>query len=78
MGGDPLDSREDRLLNLIRSRKAAPGPRGRWVQIGARHAIFQGMDETKLEKLARLSERGTSKVVGAHDLGAKMRPLRPA
>jgi hypothetical protein len=36
------------------------------------------MDETKLEKLARLSERGTSKVVGAHDLGAKMRPLRPA
>jgi hypothetical protein len=36
------------------------------------------MDETKLEKVARLSERVTSKVVGAHDLVAKMRPLRPA
>src|SRR5712671_2418780 len=40
-------------------------PSGRWFQIGACLAVVQGMDETKLEKLARLSERVTSKVVGA-------------
>jgi hypothetical protein len=40
-------------LSLLRSRKTAPGPRDRRFQIGARHAIFQGMDETKIEKLAR-------------------------
>ena len=45
--------------------EAAPGPKGRWFQIGARHAIFQGMDETKIEKLARLSGRVAWKVVGA-------------
>src|SRR3984893_8483250 len=41
--------------------EAAPGPMGRWFQIGARHAIFQGMEETKIEKLARLSGRVASK-----------------
>src|SRR5437660_11502227 len=35
-------------LDLIGSREAAPGPRGRWFQIGVRHAIFQSMDETKI------------------------------
>src|SRR6266478_9255174 len=43
--------------------EAAPGPRGRWFQIGARHAIFEGMDETKIDKLARLSGRVASKVI---------------
>jgi hypothetical protein len=46
----------------MRSRETAPGPRDRRFQIGARHAIFQGVDETKLETLARLS---LGKVVGA-------------
>jgi len=52
-------------LNLIRSRETALGPSGRWFQIGARHAIFQGMDETKIEKLARLSGKATSKALDA-------------
>jgi hypothetical protein len=46
-------------------------------QIGACHAIFQGMDETKIEKLARLSGRVASKVVGSlerrgYDISGKM------
>jgi hypothetical protein len=40
-------------------------PKGRWFQIGARRAIFQGMEETKVEKLARLSGKATSKVLDA-------------
>jgi hypothetical protein len=41
------------------------------------HAIFQGMDETKIEKLARLSGRVASKLVGAlerrcYDIRGKM------
>src|SRR6202040_3606272 len=57
--------------------EAAPGPKGRWFQIGARHAIFQGMEETKIEKLARLSGRVASKVVGSlerrgYDIRGKM------
>jgi hypothetical protein len=44
--------------------KAAPGS-VRLVQIGGRRAIFQGMDETKVDKLARLSGRLAWKVVGA-------------
>jgi len=57
--------------------EAAPGPKGRWFQIGARPAIFQRMDETKIEKLARLSGRVASKVVGAlerrgYDIRGKM------
>src|SRR6267378_2351633 len=46
-------------------KKTAPGPRDRRFEIGARDAIFQGMDETKIEKLARLSGRVASKVVDA-------------
>ena len=58
-------------------KKTAPGPRDRRFQIGARHAIFQGMDETKIEKLARLSGRVAWKVVGAlerrgYDIRGKM------
>jgi len=62
---------------FIRSRETALGPSGRWFQIGARHAIFQGMDETKIEKLARLSGRVASTLVGAlerrgYDIRGKM------
>src|SRR5437660_1615487 len=62
------------FLDLFISRESAPG---RWFQIGARYAIFQGMDETKIEKLARLSGRVASKVVGAlerrgYDIRGKM------
>src|SRR5882762_1939297 len=39
------------IFNLLRSRETAPGPMGRWFQIDAHQAIFQGMDETKIEKL---------------------------
>jgi hypothetical protein len=62
---------------LCAQSEPAPGPKGRWFQIGACHAIFQGMDETKIEKLARLSGRVASKVVGAlerrgYDIRGKM------
>jgi len=65
------------FLDLFISREAALRPRGRWLQIGARHAIFQGMGETKIEKLARLSGGIASKVVGAlerrgYDIRGKM------
>src|SRR5437660_890736 len=56
----------DLFISVFYARgEAAPGPKGRWFQIGARHAIFQRMDETKIEKLARLSGRVASQVVGA-------------
>jgi hypothetical protein len=43
-------------LSLLSSRQLlAIGDR--WLQIGARYTIFQGMDETKIEKLARRSGR---------------------
>ena len=46
-------------------KKTAPRPRDRRFQIGARRAIFQAMEETKLEKLARLSGKATSKALDA-------------
>jgi hypothetical protein len=57
--------------------EAARGLKGRWFQIGARHAIFQGMEETKIEKLTRQSGRVASKVVGSlerrgYDISGKM------
>src|SRR5258707_5553494 len=62
---------------LYAQREAGRGPNGRWFQIGACHAIFQGMDETKIEKLARLSGRVALKVVGGlerrrYDIPGKM------
>ena len=57
------------------AKKTAPGIEDRRFQIGARHAIFQGTGETKIEKLARLS--GQAEVVGApkrrgYDIRGKM------
>ncbi len=49
--------------------EAASGPKGRWFQIGVCRAIFQGMDETKLEKLAHRSGRVASKVIDALERG---------
>jgi hypothetical protein len=51
-------------LDTLNVRQAS-GQKGRWFQIGARRAIFQGMEETKVEKLARLSGKATSKVLDA-------------
>ena len=68
----------DKLVSILFARgEPAPGPKGRWFQIGTRHAIFQRMEETKIEKLARLSGRVASKVLGAlerrgYDIGGKM------
>jgi hypothetical protein len=42
----------DLFISVSYAQETAPGPRHRRFQIGARHAIFQGMDETKIEKLA--------------------------
>ena len=55
----------DLSISVFTLKKTAPGIEDRRFQIGARHAIFQCMDETKIEKLARLSGRVASKVVGA-------------
>jgi hypothetical protein len=54
---------------LYAQREAGPGSKVRWFQIGARYAIFRGMEETKIEKLARLSGRVASKFVGALERG---------
>ena len=67
----------DLFISIVYAQEDRSGPRGRWFQIGARHAIFQGMDQTKIEKLARLSGRVVSKVAGAlerrgYDIRGKM------
>src|SRR6516162_377192 len=53
----------DLSISVFTLKKTAPGIEDRRFQIGARHAIFQGTGETKIEKLARLS--GQAEVVGA-------------
>jgi hypothetical protein len=52
--------------------KTAPGS-VRLGQIGGRRAIFQGMDETKVDKLARLSGRHSPKVISALEISTRGR-----
>ena len=45
----------DLFISVLCAQGNGSWPKDRRFQIGARHAVFQGMDETKLKMLARLS-----------------------
>jgi hypothetical protein len=55
----------DLFISVFYTQENGSWPSDRWFQIGACHAEFQGMDETKLKSSRACREGIASKVVGA-------------